>query len=64
MKKKTVKTLYDDAIWWIAHNDEPNERNLLVLEQMVTVYLIADTFDKCPGEVAKDVLAQKPASIE
>ena len=45
----------ENAIYWIAHNDEPTIEDASVIFGFVTVGLIADIFKKDQMEVAEDV---------
>jgi hypothetical protein len=50
---------YDDAVGWIAHNDESGNDNALnpkIVADMVSVVLIANIFGRKPLSVAKDVV--------
>lgn len=47
---------YDDAIAWIAYNDEPTDMDLLTVADLISVQLVADVWGKTPDRVAQDVL--------
>lgn len=54
MARKTAK--YDDAVYWIARNDEPGENDANVLKDLISIVLTADIFDRDPKAVALDVV--------
>jgi hypothetical protein len=47
---------YRKAVEIIALNDEPLERDVNVIEEQISVALIADIFDVPPSELAKDIV--------
>lgn len=56
--------MYEDAVSWIAMNDEPTETKLEALQQQITIVLVADIFDMPVAKVAKDILKfRKTANI-
>lgn len=57
MKSRSKK--YLRGIEWIANNDEPDEKNPIVLANMISVLLLADMFDLLPEDVVKDILKIK-----
>lgn len=50
---------YQDAVDWIAGEDEPLERDPVIIAKQVTACLVADLFNRSPGEVAADVLRSR-----
>ena len=50
-------TKYDKGIEFIALNDEPKERNIEVIKDMISVILLSVMFTKPEREVANDVLS-------
>lgn len=53
------KTKYERAVEWIAWNDEPSEREPTWIMDMISVQVIAGTFQKDPMQVAMDVSAYR-----
>lgn len=47
---------YRHGVAWIAFNDETAERDVAVIETLISVALLADLFGKPEADVAKDVL--------
>lgn len=41
----------DDAIVWIAANDDPTEADPAVVAEQMTVLLVADIFGRQPSEI-------------
>jgi len=50
---------YDEAIYWIAFNDEPGETRVKEMANLMTVVLIADLYGVDPVDVAKDVISRR-----
>jgi hypothetical protein len=50
------KTMYKEAVEWIAFNDDEAETDFEVIRLQPTVRLIADVFDVPSGVVARAVL--------
>jgi len=55
MKKPT----YEFGVEWIALNDEPGITNWAEMEGLISVLLLADLFDRSPGQVAADVVTYR-----
>lgn len=53
---KVRRKLYDDAVEWIAHNDEPTITDVEEMAGIISVVLIADLFGKTPAQVARAVI--------
>ena len=47
---------YRFGVEWIALNDECSERDIEMIESLISVALLADLFGKTTEEVARDVL--------
>jgi hypothetical protein len=50
------KTMYREAIEWIAFNDDEAETDIEVIRQQQTVVLVADIFHMVPGVIAREVI--------
>lgn len=59
MQKPTKPARYAYAIRWIAHNDEPTERDPKRIADLISVLLVADLFGIYENEVAEDVAAER-----
>lgn len=55
MKNNILESLYEDAIEWIALNDEPTLKDLTLIKAKATTLLISDIFDKAEARVANDI---------
>lgn len=60
MKKPT----YQNAINWIALNDEPNCLNPRTVSQLISVVLVAAIFGATETQVAYDVLSARIAEAK
>lgn len=56
--------LYFDAIYWIAHNDEPDEMDAKTVEGFLTTLLVADVFATKPETVAADIITERRTCSE
>jgi hypothetical protein len=56
MARNLGTTRYNFAVEWIAMNDDPTCRDVETIAQLISVALIADTFERDPATVACDVL--------
>jgi hypothetical protein len=50
------KTMYREAVEWIAFNDDETETDIEAIRQQMTVVLVADVFHLVPGVVAREVI--------
>lgn len=55
---------YQDAIDWIAHNDDPDETDVETVRGTLTVGLVADLFGTSTSVVANDVVLARMLSCE
>jgi hypothetical protein len=56
MVDRRILQMYEDAVSWIALNDEPAIFNPEEIKDQLTVLLVADTFDKSVTQVTHDVI--------
>lgn len=55
-KRNLKRPRYDLAVEWIALNDEPGERDVAVVDSLISVVLVADLWHVSPADVARDVV--------
>ena len=55
---------YFDAVYWIAHNDEPDEFDPKTVEGFLTTLLVADVFATSPKIVAADIITERRTRSE
>ena len=55
----TSKMLYQNAVAWIAENDEPECDDMQEMADLISVALVADLWGKAPEEVAAAVLYRR-----
>jgi hypothetical protein len=56
------KASYEDAVMWIAHNDDPGDREALnedSVSDLTTVRLVADIFQRDSLQVGRDVVKER-----
>lgn len=44
------------AVEWIAYNDEPRDRDVNTVSELLTVLVVADMFDVEPEVIAKKIV--------
>ena len=52
-------SLYKQAVTWIAANDEPTFMLPIEMADLISVCLVADLWNRTPGEVAIDVIIER-----
>ena len=61
-RRVTKRASYREAVQWIAVNDEPGEKDVEVMQGMISVCLVADIFGADQAVVAKDVMRARERS--
>lgn len=59
---KTKRASIKEAVFWIAHNDEPGETEAEEIAGLISVKLVADLFGLTDEEVAKRVARERRKS--
>lgn len=57
-----MRITYQNAITWIANNDETAEKDPKELSKLISVVMLADISGKTPEKITQDILKERQLS--